>query len=121
MSKAQREAFVAGSVYELAFSEGCIPLTERIEAEALHRYPDSPAKCVRDIVVEWLKDNGYDGLCNKRCWCTDKIRGLGIAPLMEDCIHMSCRPGVLVDGKIVERVEEYRGTLNDAAADALDY
>jgi len=42
-------------------------LLNESDREALRRYPDSPAKCVREIVVEWLKDNGYDGCICDTC------------------------------------------------------
>lgn len=41
---------------------------------------------VEDIIIEWLKANGYDGLCSDCCGC-----GLdGLAPCCDD--PMECKP-----------------------------
>jgi hypothetical protein len=101
MSKKQREAFEAG----IAWADSN-PENYEGKTESLRRYPDSPAKCVREIVVEWLKANGCDGLFNReyKCCCTEVLiehdgrKCISIASTFADC-----RPGVLVDGKIVER------------------
>jgi len=47
-----------------------------MQATALHEYDAMKAAgtltCIREIVVAWLKANGYDGLCNteNECGCT---------------------------------------------------
>jgi hypothetical protein len=117
MSASERKAFTRGAVWWGSFCRMKAG-PEIVEREADSRYPDSPCKNVRKIVVEWLKANGYDGLyhsiiCKKGCTPKDTT-------FLCRCSN-GCRPGVLVDGKIRERVDEYRGTLKDAAADALDY
>ena len=56
---------------------------------------------VREIVVAYLKDNQYDGLIQHPGYCTCKIDDLG--KWCGDGIVLVCRPGVLVDGKIVEK------------------
>jgi hypothetical protein len=62
----------------------------------------SECKNVREIVVEWLEENGYDGL-----WCpgtTEYTACEGCTlPLCGLCLNGNCRPGVLKDGKIVGR------------------
>jgi hypothetical protein len=117
MSASERKAFIACGIWMLN-NELSAREHGSILAQASLRYPDSPCKNVRKIVVEWLKANGYDGLyhsiiCKKGCTPKDTT-------FLCRCSN-GCRPGVLVDGKIRERVDEYRGTLKDAAADALDY
>jgi hypothetical protein len=69
--------------------------------------PDSPCANVREIVVEYLKDNGYDGLCNPLIQCECFLDNRPGCELMACCeIIGDCRPGVLKDGKIVEREGE---------------
>ena len=102
MSRAQREAGIAMAIW--ADELRSLTIAE-IEAEALRRYPDSPEpQTVRDILIQWLKENGYDGLYSKGWGCTCSIENLGCLHEHRACQYMlECVPGVLVDGKIVER------------------
>ena len=118
MSKAEREAFVAGATWHN------IPTTTVLEApaEAGRRFPNKPCKNVREIVVEWLKENGYDGLYEPGCECGCFIDDLAPCDgLCENCIpgyRVKCvdeytgkevdgvGPGVLREGKIVEKEGE---------------
>lgn len=111
MSKAQREVFESGNLYR-ANLEHVNPDEEATKDEALRRHPDSPAKCVREIVVEWLKENGYEGLrfvpeLSNPCQCVlPNIFHCGDSMGLWICVmHGACRPGVLKDGKIVRREE----------------
>jgi hypothetical protein len=101
MSASERKAFIEGMklLYDGSLWES---FKKSMEAEALRRYPDSPCKSVRDIVVEWLRDNGYEGLwAASGCYCDLNCIGGG-----KHCQYvLECRPGVLVGGKIGERVE----------------
>jgi hypothetical protein len=69
-------------------------------AEARRLYPDSHPTNVREIVVAYLKDNGYDGLwAASGCYCDLNCIGGG-----KHCQYvLECRPGVIVAGKIVGR------------------
>jgi hypothetical protein len=59
----------------------------------------SPAKCVREIVVEWLKENGYEGLYSSDAQILlEQIEQLNLVLILEEW-----HPGVLKDGKIVRR------------------
>ena len=95
MSKAKREAFVEGALYA---DPGLTSIPEGAEAEALRRYPDSPLGNVRECMVQLLKDSGYDGL-----YCPDSTCSCNPASIKICAVMPTCRPGVLVDGKIKER------------------
>ena len=115
MSKAEREAFVAGATWHN------IPTTTVLEApaealrrfpdkvediriESLSRFPDKPCKNVREIVVEWLKENGYEGLCNPLIQCECFLDDRPGCELMACCeIIAECLPGVLRHSKIVPK------------------
>ena len=99
MSREKREAFEAGCWWFDGVGSERKPNSSDIIAEANERYPDSPLGNVRECMVQLLKDSGYDGLCNcSFCWCVP-----GDSYFCSTCVNGSCRPGVLVDGKIVER------------------
>jgi hypothetical protein len=117
MSRAQREAGIAMAIW--ADELRSLTIAE-IEAEALRRYPDSPEpQTVRDILIQWLKENGYDGLYADECgcfvddlapcfgeWSLDCKPGYKCKcedPNGGDTLIDGIGPGVLVDGKIVER------------------
>ena len=103
MSKREREAFEDGaalgrSLYDWE-DEG---YHDEVKRESHNRYPDSPCKNVRDIVVEYLKANGYKGLWNDDCWC--HLSGLFDCPDEYGCeVLKACIPGILLDGKIVPK------------------
>lgn len=67
----------------------------------VRRYPDKSLGNVQEIVIAYLKDNRYDGLFENEhsCSCSFSKRTCPCGDLNGDC-----RPGVLVDGKIVEKV-----------------
>ena len=67
--------------------------------ESISRYPDIPLPIVRDIVLDYLKREGFDGLYNGRCQCWCDIEAITSC----SCIELECRPGVLVAGKIVPK------------------
>lgn len=46
---------------------------------------------VKKIVKAYLETNGYDGLCNRFCWC--KLENL-MNNYFEDCITV-CEPGYI--------------------------
>ena len=62
------------------------------------------SKTVREIVQEWLRTNGYDGLCDVECGC--EIDDL--MPCLEDCGH--CVPGYAAtwidDGDVCHGIAE---------------
>jgi len=105
MSKAEREAFVAGATWHN------IPTTTVLEApaEALRRYPDKPCKNVREIVDRHCVDEGYHGLFNKgrNCWCIlgPSIKGTQPWACCE-CVCGDCKLGVLRKGEIVAKEGE---------------
>ena len=115
MSKREREAFLQGVEWWVfdAYKEGNRltfgpegptrdDLQDLSEPVALRRYPDSPCKNVREIVVEYLKANGYKGLWNDDCWC--HLSGLFDCPDEYGCeVLKACIPGILLDGKIVPK------------------
>jgi hypothetical protein len=85
-------------------------LQEALTAAAMMKLheekPDSPCSTVRDIVVEWLEENGYDGLYSPEygCCCIEVlIERDGRKCICTASTFSTCRPGVLKDGKIVER------------------
>ena len=98
MSREKREAFEAGCWWFDGVGSERKPNSSDIIAEANERYPDSPLGNVREIVVAYLKDNGYDGL-----YCPDSTCSCNPASIKICAVMPTCRPGVLVDGKIVER------------------
>jgi hypothetical protein len=99
MSASERKAFTRGAVWWGSFCRMKAG-PEIVEREADSRYPDSPCKNVRKIVVEWLKDNGYEGLTDGGdCSCLIAEIATG-----NWCCDASCRPGVIVAGKIVGRI-----------------
>jgi hypothetical protein len=111
MSRAQRDIWNTAITWFLYTSEdradkGLSPAFDSTlaEAEALRRYPDSPCKNVREIVVEWLLDNGCEGFENrdKTCSCSLAEGDDMMCFKVLDCSPWNI-PGVLVDGKIVER------------------
>ena len=102
--RSEREAFALGANYlwwmlSKSFYFCGTDKREEIQAEALRRYPDIPLPTVRDVMLDYLKREGYDGLCNERCQCWCDIEAITLCK----CIELECRPGVLVGGKIVER------------------
>jgi hypothetical protein len=104
MSASEREAFIACGIWMLN-NELSAREHGSILAQASLRYPDSPCKSVRDIVVEWLEENGYEGLCNPLIQCECFLDDRPGCELMACCeIVADCRPGVLVGGKIVGRI-----------------
>jgi len=100
MSASERRAFEEGAFYDAGESMEEDAL-EKVRAEALRRYPDKPCKNVREIVVEYLKENGYKGLYDE-CWywTIDDI----MKPYFDGYFGM--RPGVLREGKIVAKEGE---------------
>jgi hypothetical protein len=79
-------------------------LAEALTAAAMMKLheekPDSPCENVREIVVEYLQDNGYEGLTDGGdCSCLIAEIATG-----NWCCDASCRPGVIVAGKIVGRI-----------------
>jgi hypothetical protein len=105
MSASEREAFIACGIWMLN-NELSAREHGSILAQASLRYPDSPCKSVREIVVEWLKANGYDGLYSPEygCCCIEVlIERDGRKCICTASTFSTCRPGVLKDGKIVER------------------
>jgi len=122
MSKAEREAFVAGAEFAPQVFWAFEKHIPAMEAEAGRRFPNKPCKNVREIVVEWLKENGYDGLYEPGCECGCFIDDLAPCDgLCENCIpgyRVKCvdeytgkevdgvGPGVLREGKIVEKEGE---------------
>lgn len=115
MSKAQREAFEAGAKWreereDFRIEEIAI-LTGLASIEALRRYPDPPLPSnVREIVKDFCEREGFDGLYrlsnNQKdiiCHCIIGKPYNGERGEFACGFLVNCRPGVLVDGKIVER------------------
>jgi hypothetical protein len=103
MSASERRAFIGGWELCLQRRKGGIYSTTLME-ELDNRYPDKPCGNVREMVVEWLKENGYGGLyCEPgrflECQCTLE-KGIH-----NECMNAFCLPGVLRDGKIVPKEE----------------
>jgi hypothetical protein len=101
MSASERKAFVEGA--EWACGDRAHPQADR---EANDLYPDSPCKNVKQIAEKYCDDEGYHGLFNEREGCECSIgKSLSGEPpwVCCECVNGDCRPGVLKDGKIVER------------------
>ena len=70
---------------------------------ALDRYPDSPMPSnVREIVADYLKREGFDGLFDPEGTCFCFVISDGTEREAPCDLCGTCRPGVLVDGKIKE-------------------
>jgi len=103
MSASERRAFEEGAFYDAGESMEEDAL-EKVRAESLRRYPDKPCGNVREMVIERLKEEGYDGLCNPLIQCECFLDDRPGCELMACCeIIAECLPGVLREGKIVEK------------------
>jgi hypothetical protein len=85
-------------------------LQEALTAAAMMKLheekPDSPCENVKQIAEKYCDDEGYHGLFNEREGCECSIgKSLSGEPpwVCCECVNGDCRPGVLVDGKIVGR------------------
>ena len=53
---------------------------------------------VKDILIKWLKDNGYDGLyCDGECGCLIS----NFCPCGSECV-LDCEPGVKIKSTSAE-------------------
>ena len=99
MSASERRAFEEGAFYDAGESMEEDAL-EKVRAESLRRYSDKPCKNVREMVVEHLKDNGYDGIYSEGWGCFCQTMQTMCKEILD------CLPGVLREGKIVPKEGE---------------
>jgi hypothetical protein len=99
MSRAKQEAFLKGISWAILQGDLEDMTIQQFGDAAKECYPDSPCTNVREIVAAVVKAD-YHGLYNpvQHCECL-----IGTNDACTDCVKGDCRPGILKDGKIVER------------------